>query len=159
LCRSTRSLCERPASAALASRAPRATWSAAPDVLELRRSASVRPALAILAALAERMPVPARAIRVEDGRACMAAFEAACAERGIARFTLPPRSPALDGRVERATRTHAEAFSALTDAQPTLAGPRPALHEWETTSNTVRPHPALGYRTPAEYRRSLGVEV
>jgi transposase InsO family protein len=96
-------------------------------VLELRRSASARAALVILAALAERMPVPVRAIRVDNGSEFMAEFEAACAERGIARFTLPPRSPKLDGRVERANRAHTEAFSAVTDAQPTLAGLRLAL--------------------------------
>ncbi|MGO9205363.1 MAG: integrase core domain-containing protein, partial [Candidatus Limnocylindrales bacterium] len=30
---------------------------------------------------------------------------------------------------------------------------------WETTYNTVRPHQALGYLTPAEYLASLGVDV
>jgi transposase InsO family protein len=67
-----------------------------------------------------------------------------------------PGRPKINGRVERANRTHTEEFYAVTDAEPTLADLRPALLEWETTYNTVRPHQALGYLTPAEYRYSLG---
>ena len=33
------------------------------------------------------------------------------------------------------------------------------LRVWETVYNTVRPHQALGYLTPAEYLASIGVEV
>lgn len=129
------------------------------DVLELRSSASARSAVAILDALAARMPFPVRALSVEAGSEFMAEFEAACAERGLALFTLPPRSPKLNGRVERANRTHTEEFYEVTDAEPTLADLRPALLAWETTYNTVRPHQALGYLTPAEYLASLGLHV
>jgi putative transposase len=129
------------------------------DVLELGSRASARTAVGILDALASRMPFPVRAISVDNGSEFMAEFEAACAERGIALFTLPPRSPKLNGRVERANRTHTEEFYEVTDAEPTVAGLRPALLAWEATYNTVRPHQALGYLTPAEYLASLGIEV
>ena len=33
------------------------------------------------------------------------------------------------------------------------------LAEWEVCYNTIRPHQALGYLTPAEYLVSLGVDV
>ena len=71
------------------------------------------------------MPFPVRALSVEDGSEFMAEFEQACAERGIALFTLPPRSPKLNGRVERANRTHTEEFYEVTDAEATLADLRP----------------------------------
>ena len=71
------------------------------DVLELRSSASARATLAILDALADRMPFGVRALSVDNGSEFMAEFEAACLARGIALFTLPPRSPKLNGRVER----------------------------------------------------------
>ena len=129
------------------------------DVLELRTSASSRSALAILDALAARMPFGVRALSVDNGSEFMAEFEQACADRGIALLTLPPRSPKLNGRVERANRTHTEEFYEVTDAEATLAGLRPALLAWETTYNRVRPHQALGYLTPAEYLASLGLEV
>ncbi|MDA8440268.1 MAG: integrase core domain-containing protein, partial [Propionibacterium sp.] len=129
------------------------------DVLELRSSASARATLAILDALADRMPFGVRARSVDNGSEFMAEFEAACQARGIALFTLPPRSPKLNGRVERANRTHTAEFYEVTDAEPTLASLRPALLAWETTYTTIRPHQALGYLTPAEYLASLGLEV
>jgi transposase InsO family protein len=129
------------------------------DVLELRTTASARAALAILDALASRMPFPVRAISVDNGSEFMAEFELACAERGIALLTLPPRSPKLNGAVERANRTHTEEFYEVTTAEATLADLRPALLAWETTYNTIRPHQALGYLTPAEYLASLEGDV
>ena len=129
------------------------------DVLELRTTASARSAVAILDALAVRMPFPLRAISVDNGSEFMAEFEAACAEREIALLTLPPRSPKLNGSVERANRTHTEEFYEVTDAEATLAELRPALLAWEMTYNTNRPHQALGYLTPAEYLASLEPDV
>ena len=129
------------------------------DVLELRSTASSRAAVAILDALATRMPFAVRALSVDNGSEFMAEFEAACAEREIALLTLPPRSPKLNGAVERANRTHTEEFYEVTDADATLADLRPALLAWEMTYNTIRPHQALGYLTPAEYLASLGAEV
>ena len=129
------------------------------DVLELRTTASSRSATAILDALAARMPFAVRALSVDNGSEFMAEFEQACAARGIALLTLPPRSPKLNGSVERANRTHTEEFYEVTDTEATLAALRPALLEWETTYNTIRPHQALGYLTPAEYLASIGIDV
>ena len=70
-----------------------------------------------------------------------------------------PGAPSSTARVERANRTHTEEFYEVTDAEATLADLRPALLAWETTYNTVRPHQALGYLTPAEYLASLGIDV
>jgi hypothetical protein len=50
-------------------------------------------------------------------------------------------------------------FHEVTNAEPDLASLQVALLDWETTYNTVRPHQALGYITPAEYLASLGVDV
>lgn len=129
------------------------------DVLELRATASARAATAILDALAARMPFPVRALSVDNGSEFMAGFELACAERGIALLTLPPRSPKLNGCVERANRTHTEEFYEVTDAEPDLDSLQVALREWEITYNRVRPHQALGYLTPAEFLGSIGDEV
>ena len=129
------------------------------DVVELGRRATARAAADVLDRLAERMPFPVRAISIDNGAEFMAEFETACAARGIRLFVLPPRSPKLHGAVERANRTHTEEFYEVTDAGTTLAELRPALLAWETTYNTVRPHQALGYLTPAEYLASLGLDV
>jgi putative transposase len=129
------------------------------DVCELRTTASARQATAILDALAARMPFRVRAISVDNGSEFMAEFEAACAARGIALLTLPPRSPKLNGAVERANRTHTEEFYEVTDAEPELGPMQAALLDWEHVYNTIRPHQALGYLTPAEFLASLGPDV
>ena len=129
------------------------------DTLELRRTATAASAVSILDALAERMPFPIGAISIDNGSEFMAGFEAACAERRIPLFVLPPRSPKLHGAVERANRTHTEEFHEVTDAEPELASLQVALLEWEHVYNHVRPHQALGYLTPAEYLASVGIDV
>lgn len=129
------------------------------DVVELRRTATARTAAGVLDALAARMPFPVRAISVDNGSEFMADFEAACAGRGIALLTLPPRSPKLHGTVERANRTHTEEFYEVTDAEPELEAFQAELLAWEDTYNRVRPHQALGYLTPAEFLASLGIDV
>lgn len=91
------------------------------DVLSLAPSARASNAVAALDALQARMPFPVRAISVDNGSEFMASFETECARRGIALYTLPPRSPKLNGRVERANRTHTEEFYEVTDAPSELA--------------------------------------
>jgi putative transposase len=129
------------------------------DTLEVRRSATARLASEMLDALARRMPFPVRAISVDGGSEFMAEFEAACQARGIALFVLPPRSPKLHGSVERANRTHTEEFYEVTDGLLAPDDIRAELLAWEWTYNTVRPHQALGYLTPAEYLATVGVDV
>jgi putative transposase len=129
------------------------------DTLEVRRSATARLASEVLDALAARMPFAVRAISVDGGSDFMAEFEAACQARDIALFVLPPRSPKLHGSVERANRTHTEEFYEVTDEILEPAAIRDALLDWERTYNTIRPHQALGYLTPAEYLASLEVDV
>jgi transposase InsO family protein len=129
------------------------------DVVELHGRATASRAVLALDAIVERMPFPVRAISVDGGSEFMAEFETACAERGIALFVLPPRSPKLHGAVERANRTHTEEFYECSTAEPTLAALGTELRAWETVYNTIRPHQALGYLTPAEYLAALAAEV
>ena len=56
----------------------------------------------------ERMQFPVKAIQVDGDSEFQAESEHACGERDIRLFVLPPRSPKLNGRVERAQRTHKE---------------------------------------------------
>ena len=129
------------------------------DTLELRRNALARTAAGVLDALEARMPFPVRAVSVDNGSEFMAEFEAACQARGIRLFVLPPRRPTLHGSVERANRTHTEEFYEVTDAASELDALQAGLAAWEVCYNTVRPHQALGYLTPAEFLASLGVKV
>jgi putative transposase len=121
------------------------------DVLHLASRATATTAKAALAAILARMPFPVRALQVDGGSEFMADFEAACQDHRIRLFVLPPRSPTLNGRVERANRTHTEEFYECSGADPTVAALTPELHAWERVYHTVRPHQALDYQTPAEF--------
>jgi transposase InsO family protein len=102
-----------------------------------------------------RKPVAARAVAFgrDGGSEFAAAFEQACQQRGLSLFVLPPRSPKLNGRVERAQRTHTEEFYEVTPCAPELAAVNRKLQAWERIYNTVRPHQALGYLTPQQFLR------
>jgi transposase InsO family protein len=129
------------------------------DTVELGRRATAAAAADVLDRLAERMPFRVRAISIDNGSEFMAEFEAACQARAIRLFVLPPRSPKLHGAVERANRTHTEEFYEVTTAEPELAAFQVELRAWETVYNTIRPHQALGYLTPAEFLASVGIDV
>ena len=129
------------------------------DTVELGRQATAAAAAAVLDRLAGRMPFPVRAISIDNGSEFMAEFETACQARGIRLFVLPPRSPKLHGAVERANRTHTEEFYEVTTAERELEAFQVALRAWEAVYNTIRPHQALGYLTPAEYLASIGIDV
>ena len=97
-----------------------------------------------------RMGFPVRALQIDGGSEFKAKFERACQALGIALFVLPPRSPRLNGKVERAHRTHHEEFYDLVDVPEDLAAHNALLRAHEAIYNGIRPHQALGYRTPNE---------
>ena len=59
-----------------------------------------------------------------------------------------PRSPKLNGAVERAQRTHTEEFYQVNDFSLEVAPLNRELLARERVYNTIRPHQAIGYLTP-----------
>jgi transposase InsO family protein len=121
------------------------------DVIEVHRRATSSAATLFLDTLQRRLPFPLRALQVDGGSEFAALFEQACQQRGLRLFLLPPRSPKLNGRVERANRTHTEEFYELTPCALSITELNQELLDWERTYNTVRPHQALGYLTPQQF--------
>ena len=121
------------------------------NVLGVHGKASAATTAHFLDSLESRMPFIVKAIQVDGGSEFESVFEQECQRRGIKLFVLPPRSPKLNGGVERANRTHAEEFYEVTDSTFELAHIRQALLQWETVHNTIRPHQALRYLTPQRY--------
>jgi len=129
------------------------------DVVEVHTRATAITARDFLDTLLERMPFLVRVLQVDGGSEFQAVFEQACQERGLGLFVLPPRSPELNGHVERAHRTHTEEFYEVYDGELQVEPLNRALKEWEGVYNTIRPHQALDGRTPAEYLRECHPEV
>jgi len=121
------------------------------DVVEVHQRATSLAAAHFLDSLINRMPFPIAALQVDGGSEFAAEFERACQQRGLPLFVLPPRSPKLNGRVERSHRTHHEEFYQVIPNDWNVAHLNPQLRRWEHIYNTVRPHQALGYRTPLEF--------
>jgi transposase len=115
------------------------------DVLDVHSRATAHTAAEFLSVLRQRMPFELKAIQVDGGSEFKAEFEAACQAQGLLLFVLPPRSPKLNGRVERAQRTHKEEFYQLVDPPNSLAELRAQL--LKQSSATTLP-PAPGSRQP-----------
>lgn len=127
------------------------------DVIEVHRRASAQSAARFLDALQARMPFALKALQVDGGSEFYAQFEEECQRRAIQLFVLPPKSPKLNGAVERAHRTHTEEFYEVTECAWTVGELNRELLLWEQTYNTIRPHQALGYLTPLQFLRQHGI--
>ncbi len=115
------------------------------DVLQAHTRATAQTATQFLDALQQRMPFPIRAVQVDGGSEFAADFEQACQQRGLHLFVLPPRSPKLNGAVERAHRTHSEEFYQITPCSLEMKKLNRELRQWEKIYN--RP-PSSGARLP-----------
>ncbi len=121
------------------------------DVVKPCRSASSTAAAQFIDTIRERMPFEVKALQIDGGSEFHGIFEEICEQYGIALFPLPPRSPKLNGYVERANRTHTEEFYEVTNASFEMDKLTTALLEWEYIYNTIRPHQSLGYLTPQRF--------
>ena len=124
------------------------------DVLQASQRATANNASQFLELVQERMPFQIKAIQVDGGSEFMAEFEQACQEKHIRLFVLPPRSPKLNGCVERAHRTQLEEFYQVYADDWDMPVMNKVLEEWERIYNQVRPHHALDNLTPKEYIQS-----
>ena len=125
------------------------------DVMEAHYRATALTAEQFLDSLVARMPFRVKAIQVDGGSEFAGAFETACQQRRIRLFVLPPRSPKLNGHVERGHRTHHEEFYQVIDADWTVERLNQQLLAWETVYNTIRPHQGSGMPDPGAIRPAM----
>ena len=86
-------------------------------------------------------------------------FEDACNAYGIELFVIPPRTPELNGNVERANRTLRYEFYQFYQGIPELEELRRALKDYLRLYNHFRPHQALKQETPVSYYQQHYLEV
>ena len=127
---------------------PVSRWS----VGEVFSAATATCGAKFLSLLLERFPFPIAQIQVDGGSEFMVEFEEGCRTRALPLFVLPPRSPKLNGSVERCNGTWRYEFWQNETLPLTVRELRAEVHRFEKHFNTVRPHQALDYRTPEEYR-------
>jgi len=127
------------------------------DVMEARRRATATTAKEFLETLEQRMPFKVKALQVDGGSEFYSDFEEACQRKRIRLFVLPPKSPKLNGCVERAHRTHTEEFYEVYEVSWNVTELNPELQKWENTYNCIRPHQALNYKTPLQFLKDNGI--
>jgi transposase InsO family protein len=103
--------------------------------------------------LRKKFPYPVRAIQIDGGSEFKDQFEEECKAKKIPLFVLPPKSPKLNGHVERSNRTHREEFYEVYDVDLNLEEHNKQLAKGEHVYNHIRPHENLDYLTPYQYYR------
>lgn len=101
------------------------------------------------------MPFPVKAIQVDGGSEFMAEFEQACADKKIRLYVLPPKSPKMNGAVERCNGAWRYEFYAVYDLPRNVEAINPILDAFQHLYNHHRPHGALGGLAPAQYLPKL----
>jgi len=127
------------------------------DVIEARRRATATTAKEFIETLEQRMPFRVKALQVDGGSEFYSDFEEECQRRKIQLFVLPPKSPKLNGCVERAHRTHTEEFYEVYEVPWNVTELNPELQKWEYVYNCIRPHQALKYKTPLQFLKDNGI--
>jgi transposase InsO family protein len=97
------------------------------------------------------MPWPVKAIQIDGGSEFMAEFEDACKDRQIPLYVLPPRSPKLNGAVERCNGAWRYEFYATVDLPDQVDKIAHHVDAFQHLYNHHRPHGALDGLTPNEY--------
>ncbi len=126
---------------------PIAKWTVAKPF----RRATAKNAASFLEKVLAEMPHPVKAIQIDGGSEFMAEFEQACAERKLPLYVLPPRSPKLNGAVERCNGVWRYEFYACVELPDKLEAIAKHVDAFQHLYNHHRPHGALAGLTPAQY--------
>ena len=101
------------------------------------------------------LPFDIKSIQVDGGSEFKKDFEQICQDLNIPLFVLPPKSPKLNGHVERANGSAKYEFYAFYCGDFTMSSLRKELQRYVKKYNTYRPHQALQYLTPEQYYYQL----
>ena len=120
-------------------------------VYEIYQEATSKNAADFLEKMKIAFPFQIISIQVDGGSEFMAYFENACKKVKIPLFVLPPRSPELNGNVERGNGTAKYEFYAQYTATPNFHTLRKKLYHFTQFYNSERPHQGIGLLTPRQF--------
>ena len=103
----------------------------------------------------QRMPFQVHTIQTDNGAEFQSAFHFHVLDKGVGHVYIKPRTPRLNGKVERSHRIDAEEFYRLLDGAVIDDANvfNNKLREWEDYYNYHRPHGGLSGQTPYERLR------
>jgi transposase InsO family protein len=104
----------------------------------------------------ERLPFQVEAVQTDNGAEFQSKFHWHVLDRGIRHIYIKPRTPRLNGKVERSHRIDNEEFYRMLEHGVVIDDAQvlnDKLQEWEDFYNFNRPHGGLGGQTPYERLR------
>ena len=134
---------------------PFAKWTVAKPY----QRATAKNAAEFLERVRAQMPDPVRAVQIDGGSEFMAEFEQACAEATIPLYVLPPRSPKLNGAVERCNGAWRYEFYACSDLPLDIDKIAKRVDAFQHLYNNHRPHGALAGMTRQSTSQSAAPET
>lgn len=96
-------------------------------------------------------PFPIAAIQSDGGSEFLGAFGLAAQELKLTHYFNRPNYPQANGQIERSFHTDEEEFYQVEDLPAGIGGLEAALLAWNQVYEQVRPHLALGYKTPEQF--------
>lgn len=102
----------------------------------------------------EKFPFRIHTVRTDRGHEFQALFHWHVEDKGIRHVYIKPRSPQLNGKVERSHRTDGEEFYQLLTYTDDVDLNK-KLEQWENFYNFNRPHGAFNGKTPYEAMKNM----
>jgi transposase InsO family protein len=106
---------------------------------------------AFLHRVVNEFPFPIAVVQSDGGSEFLGAFTKAARQMELPHYFTRPYYPQGNGRIERSFRTDDEEFYQLEDLPADLSGLEAALISWNQVYERLRPHQALGYKTPDQF--------
>jgi transposase InsO family protein len=121
-------------------------------VLRIYPTLNQQTAIQFVDCVLERLPFRVEVIQTDNGVELGSSFHWHVLDKGIGHDCIKPRTPRLNGKVERSHRIDAEEFYQLLDGVviDDTEVFNDKLREWENFYNYHRPHGGLGGQTPYE---------
>ena len=122
--------------------------------LRIYRRHNQKSAIDFIDYVIEKFPFRIHTVRTDRGHEFQARFHWHVEDKGIRHVYIKPRSPQLNGKVERSHRSDQEEFYQLLTYTDDV-DLNQKLAEWENFYNYNRPHGAFDGKTPYEAMRML----
>ena len=122
--------------------------------LKIYRRHNQKNAIDFIDHVIDRFPFRIHTIRTDRGHEFQAQFHWHVEDKGIRHVYIKPRSPQLNGKVERSHRSDQEEFYQLLTYTDDV-NLNEKLAEWEHFYNFNRPHGAFNGKTPYEALRTM----
>jgi transposase InsO family protein len=124
-------------------------------VLRIYPRCDQKTAIQFLDYVLERLPFQVQVIQTDNGAEFQSQFHYQVLDKGAGHVYIKPRTPRLNGKVERSHRIDAEEFYRMLDGVVIDDAKifNDKLQEWENFYNYHRPHGGLGGQTPYERLR------